>query len=212
MAIVCGNNDWCKKKVKPRAAVEVCRGETQKARPPARRRIAHSRCRLALVGGPLLKFIFYLLLAFEFLHTPASMLRHTCRIASRQLRHKTVPRGAILLATNTFSTSSRMAKANLDSTTSRAPQVAPYDAFQLLPEEDKVGAEEALYKAGVEQVNEWFASPRYEGIKRPYTAEDVVSKRGALHQTYPSSLMARKLFDLFNEKAAQGLPVHTSKT
>lgn len=104
-----------------------------------------------------------------------------------------------------------MSKATYDPSSSRASEVAPYDAFQLMPEEDKVGAEEALFKAGVNQVTEWFASPRFEGIRRPYSAEDVVSKRGALHQTYPSSLMARKLFDLFNERAAQGLPVHTSK-
>ncbi|KAJ6151565.1 hypothetical protein N7470_007162 [Penicillium chermesinum] len=50
---------------------------------------------------------------------------------------------------------------------------------------------------------------RYEGIKRPYSAADVVSKRGSLQQTYPSSLMARKLFNLLNERAAAGEPVHT---
>jgi isocitrate lyase len=59
-------------------------------------------------------------------------------------------------------------------------------------------------------VKDWWASPRYKGIKRPYSAEDVVSKRGALQQTYPSSLMARKLFNLLEERAAKGEPVHTS--
>lgn len=59
-------------------------------------------------------------------------------------------------------------------------------------------------------MRDWWASPRYKGIKRPYSAEDVVSKRGALQQTYPSSLMARKLFNLLEEKAAKGEPVHTS--
>ena len=57
---------------------------------------------------------------------------------------------------------------------------------------------------------DWWASPRYKGIKRPYSAEDVVSKRGALQQSYPSSLMARKLFNLLEERAAKGEPVHTS--
>lgn len=86
----------------------------------------------------------------------------------------------------------------------------PADAFQLLAESEKPSAEDALFQEQVQQVQQWWSSDRYNGIKRPYTAEDVVSKRGALQQIYPSSLMARKLFNLFKERAAQGEPVHTS--
>lgn len=87
----------------------------------------------------------------------------------------------------------------------------PGDSFQLLPEASKAGqAENALFDEQVRAVEEWWASPRFRGIRRPYTAQDVVSKRGALQQTYPSSLMARKLFNLFEERAARGEPVHTS--
>lgn len=86
----------------------------------------------------------------------------------------------------------------------------PTDSFQLLSTEDKTGnAEDVLFNQQVEDVKKWWSSPRYEGIKRPYTPEDVVSKRGTLQQTYPSSLMARKLFNLLNERAAEGKPVHT---
>jgi isocitrate lyase len=89
--------------------------------------------------------------------------------------------------------------------------VLPGDSFQLLAEASKAGqAEDALFDEQVQQVKDWWASPRFKGIKRPYSAEDVVSKRGALQQTYPSSLMARKLFNLFEERAAKGEPVHTS--
>jgi isocitrate lyase len=87
----------------------------------------------------------------------------------------------------------------------------PADSFQLLPEASKAGqAEDALFDQQVQQVKDWWASPRYIGIKRPYSAEDIVSKRGALQQTYPSSLTARKLFNLLEERAAKGEPVHTS--
>ena len=87
----------------------------------------------------------------------------------------------------------------------------PADSYQLLPNSEKVGAaEDALFEQEVQDVKNWWATTRYTGIKRPYSAEDVVSKRGALQQTYPSSLMARKLFNLFKERAAQGEPVHTS--
>lgn len=88
----------------------------------------------------------------------------------------------------------------------------PADAYQLLSTEAKAGSsEEALFEQQVRDVQAWWDSPRYEGIKRTYSAEDVVSKRGSLQQTYPSSLMARKLFNLLNERAAAGQPVHTSR-
>ncbi|KIW94384.1 isocitrate lyase [Cladophialophora bantiana CBS 173.52] len=84
------------------------------------------------------------------------------------------------------------------------------DSFQLLSTEEKAGdAEDILFKQQVEDVKKWWESPRYEGIKRPYRPEDVVSKRGTLQQVYPSSLMARKLFNLLAERAAEGKPVHT---
>ncbi|KAI4592120.1 hypothetical protein KJ359_011912 [Pestalotiopsis sp. 9143b] len=86
----------------------------------------------------------------------------------------------------------------------------PSDAFQLLPEAEKAGAaEDALYEQQIKDVEAWWASPRFQGIKRPYTAADVVSKRGSQLQSYPSSLMARKLFNLVQERLATGEPIHT---
>jgi len=87
----------------------------------------------------------------------------------------------------------------------------PSDAFQLLPESQKAGqAEDALYEQQLKDVKAWWASPRYEGIKRPYSAADVVSKRGSQQQSYPSSVMARKLFNLIKEREPKGEPIHTS--
>lgn len=86
----------------------------------------------------------------------------------------------------------------------------PSDSFQLLSEAEKAGsAEDALFNQQVDEVKQCWASPRYEGIKRPYTPEDVVSKRGTIQQNYPSSLMARKLFNLLKQRHAEGKPVHT---
>lgn len=87
----------------------------------------------------------------------------------------------------------------------------PADGYQLLPTSAKAGSlEDALFQQEVEDVKSWWATPRFKGVKRSYTAEQVVSKRGALQQAYPSSLMARKLFSLLQERAAAGEPVHTS--
>jgi isocitrate lyase len=86
----------------------------------------------------------------------------------------------------------------------------PSDAFQLLPESEKAGAaEDALYEQQIKDVEAWWASERYKGIKRPYSAADVVSKRGSQLQSYPSSVMARKLFNLVKEREAAGKPIHT---
>ena len=86
------------------------------------------------------------------------------------------------------------------------------DSFQLLPESQKAGeAEDALYESQIKEVEAWWASPRYQGIKRPYSAADVVSKRGTQKISYPSSVMATKLFDLIKERESKGEPLHTSQ-
>ena len=88
----------------------------------------------------------------------------------------------------------------------------PSDSFQVLPEWQKAGvAQDALYEQQIKDVELWWESPRYEGIKRPYTAADVVSKRGTQQQNYPSSVMARKLFNLMQERQKKSEPIHTSR-
>ena len=85
-------------------------------------------------------------------------------------------------------------------------------AFQFLSTKQKRGsAEDDLFKQQVEEVREWWKTSRFAGLKRPYSAEDVVSKRGTLQQSYPSSTMARKLFNILEEKASKSLPLHTSE-
>lgn len=111
-----------------------------------------------------------------------------------------------------------LSKARLNIMTTPLPSITPpfrshlhSDAFQLLSTQEKQGhSEDALYEQQIKDVKEWWASPRYEGIKRPYTVEAVVSKRGSLQQVYPSSIMARKLFNLLKDRAVKGEPVHTS--
>jgi isocitrate lyase len=91
-----------------------------------------------------------------------------------------------------------------------APAATPR-SFQLLPEPEKAGAaEDALFEAQVAEIEAWWRSPRFEGIKRPYSAADVATKRGTQEHVYPSSVMARKLFNLIQERLAQGAPIHTS--
>ncbi|OOF93514.1 hypothetical protein ASPCADRAFT_151060 [Aspergillus carbonarius ITEM 5010] len=104
----------------------------------------------------------------------------------------------------------RMSASTLPPVEPPVSSTLPGDSYQLLSTAEKAGtAEDALYEQQIKDVEAWWNSPRFEGIKRPYSAADVVIKRGSLQQTYPSSLMARKLFNLLNERAAEGKPVHT---
>ncbi|KOS16960.1 Methylisocitrate lyase [Escovopsis weberi] len=128
--------------------------------------------------------------------------------AARSLTRRSAPLSNRLTAIRGISTTPCMASASHASPFSAAVPAA--DSFQLLPESQKAGdAEDALYEAQLKEVEAWWASPRYAGIQRPYSAADVVSKRGTLHFSYPSSIMATKLFNLIREREAKGEPIHT---
>jgi len=70
-------------------------------------------------------------------------------------------------------------------------------------------AEDQQYYKDVKDMEAWFKSPRYKGLIRPYTAEQVVSKRGTFRQTYPSDVQGKKLFKLLGEHFKNGTPSHT---
>lgn len=138
------------------------------------------------------------------------MIRIAAKSLPRQATHRCIRPFPVLLPQPRHT--ARAMSSHLPAVKPPLSTALPSDSYQLLPTREKNGAaEDALFNQGVEDVKQWWASPRYSGIKRPYSAEDVVSKRGTIQQTYPSSLMARKLFNLFKEKAAAGEPVHTSE-
>ncbi|MCJ1311566.1 hypothetical protein MMC25_005239 [Agyrium rufum] len=84
------------------------------------------------------------------------------------------------------------------------------DSYQLLSSVEKQGpAEDEAFNQQVKELEGWWESPRFKGLRRPYSAEAVVAKRGSLQQSFPSSLMARKLFALLQERSKKGEPVHT---
>jgi isocitrate lyase len=134
------------------------------------------------------------------------------RIATTGSRRATTARVTNLIHPRPFSIAApRMAAYSLPAVNPPVSTALPSDAFQLLPESQKAGAaEDALYEQQLKDVEAWWASLRYEGIKRPYSVADVVSKRGTQLQSYPSSVMARKLFNLIKEREPKGEPIHTS--
>ncbi|EJD03764.1 isocitrate lyase and phosphorylmutase [Fomitiporia mediterranea MF3/22] len=70
--------------------------------------------------------------------------------------------------------------------------------------------EASLFKGRCEHLEHFFALPRFKGIKRPYSAVDVVSKQGSLPVLpLPSTLTADKLHARLSKAATEGKPVHT---
>jgi isocitrate lyase len=66
--------------------------------------------------------------------------------------------------------------------------------------EAEVKALEEFQKVSPPLVSSGLADPRFSRTVRPYTAADVVSKRGTLPLTYPSDVMAQKLHKLLEAK------------
>lgn len=95
---------------------------------------------------------------------------------------------------NMSSTSLRFSNCNATSL------ISPPAPLRIVP---PTASEEAQdFKKACEEVQAWFDSPRFKGIKRPYGPDSVVSKRGSLPVQPPtSSLMADKLFNILTEKA-----------
>lgn len=52
-------------------------------------------------------------------------------------------------------------------------------------------------------------NPRFARVKRPYTAADVVSKRGTISINYPSNIVAQKAYKIFDSHFKAGTPSHT---
>jgi len=69
--------------------------------------------------------------------------------------------------------------------------------------------ERAQFAAEVAEVEQWFKNPRFARVTRPYTAADVVSKRGTLKINYPAAVQGQKLWKTLSEHAKNGTPSHT---
>lgn len=74
-----------------------------------------------------------------------------------------------------------------------------------------VAEEQAAFETSVKSIQEWWASPRFAGIKRPYDAAAVASKRGTMpiDSLNPVNVQARKLFALLSRAAEKRQPIHT---
>lgn len=59
--------------------------------------------------------------------------------------------------------------------------------------------EDRKYWEDVQAVKEWWKDSRWRHTKRPFTAEQIVAKRGNLKIEYPSNTQAKKLWKIVEE-------------
>ncbi|KAM5536028.1 hypothetical protein V8D89_010286 [Ganoderma adspersum] len=92
-----------------------------------------------------------------------------------------------------------------------APGSRAMSSFPSLPLTPPTPQEEAAqFEARIADMEKFFAQHRFASIKRPYTAAQVASKQGSMPiLPLPSTLLANKLYALFEKAASEGKPVPT---
>lgn len=59
--------------------------------------------------------------------------------------------------------------------------------------------EDQKYWDDVNAVKQWWKDSRWRYTKRPFTAEQIVAKRGNLKIEYPSNAQSKKLWKILEE-------------
>ena len=63
-------------------------------------------------------------------------------------------------------------------------------------------AEEQQFQAEVDAVKQWWTDSRWRYTKRPFTAEQIVAKRGNLKIDYPGNAQSKKLWKILEQRFA----------
>ena len=63
-----------------------------------------------------------------------------------------------------------------------------------------IDEEEKQYLQDVEAVKQWWSESRWRHTKRPFTAEQIVQKRGNIRIEYPSNAQAKKLWKIVEDR------------
>ncbi|KAF2769419.1 isocitrate lyase and phosphorylmutase [Teratosphaeria nubilosa] len=62
--------------------------------------------------------------------------------------------------------------------------------------------EQQRFEEEVKQVQQWWTDSRWRQTRRPYTAEQIVNKRGNIKMEYPSNVLSKKLWKTVEERFA----------
>lgn len=61
-------------------------------------------------------------------------------------------------------------------------------------------AEEQQFQAEVKAVKQWWSDSRWRHTKRPFTAEQIVAKRGSIKPQYPNNEISKKLWTIVEDR------------
>lgn len=64
--------------------------------------------------------------------------------------------------------------------------------------------EDELFAKEVDQINKWWSDSRWRHTKRPFTAEQIASKRGNLKIEYASNAQSKKLWNILENRFQVG--------
>lgn len=64
--------------------------------------------------------------------------------------------------------------------------------------------EDRLFQEDVDQVKRWWKDSRWRHTKRPFSAEQIVAKRGNLKVDYPSNAQSKKLWKILESRFQVG--------
>lgn len=67
-----------------------------------------------------------------------------------------------------------------------------------------IDLEERLYDEEVVAVKQWWDDSRWRYTRRPFTAEQIVAKRGNLKIDYPSNTQSKKLWKILESRFKVG--------
>lgn len=113
-------------------------------------------------------------------------------------------KSGLKLYTTTFarSTRSRMISS---ATSSESFTISPLPTSQ-----PSIQEEDAQLETRTKEMTAFFAQPRFNSIKRPYTPSAVALKQGSLPVLpLPGTLLADKLYNVLEKAADEQRPVHT---
>lgn len=65
-------------------------------------------------------------------------------------------------------------------------------------------AEQQGYEDDVKALKQWWSDSRWRQTRRPYTAEQIATKRGNLKIEYPSNAISKKLWKMLEKRFAVG--------
>ena len=71
--------------------------------------------------------------------------------------------------------------------------------------------EDQKYADDVRAVKQWWTDSRWRYTKRPFTAEQIVQKRGNIRIEYPSNVMSKKVWEILENRFTVSNAVELSR-